>query len=268
MICLYHKDTLIEPLRVSLSQKHLRCFLIHGSPTSTRIYTAANDTERNVSVSNSFFTDTLEQKTIGYFVTLGCEHGRSSYDESKINLASVLIHSKHIFQGGVLASDDLVGYNASNNWHASSGKNLEGNVERPLSGAGFKLYTWNSETNKAEIFYIGSEFDDFVGLLNAMLTNRSTTSPSLSQNNIVSKPKDIVNVGYGYVSGTNVRLRTTPNTSLATNILGTTTIGDEFKYLKAESGSGGTWYNVTMTSGTLSGKTGYIFSDYAVIQKK
>ena len=31
MVCLYHKDILIEPLRVSLSQKHLRCFLVVGT---------------------------------------------------------------------------------------------------------------------------------------------------------------------------------------------------------------------------------------------
>ena len=212
-------------------------FNVHGNETAFRI-----SSDPNVYLTRAEFNN-FNKQTIGYFISLGCKHGRT---EVSANWAVWIVTSPHKFDA-VIAADENVTINLGSTKVTST------------TGDGFKVYKWNYSTGSIDKWYIGSEFDSLSSLTTAAgrSINGGSSSGSSSSGN-TSKP---TYGAAGYVTGNDVRLRRFPIRH-PDNIIGVTNKGDQFNYIATANNDGYKWYSVKMTSGTLKGKTGFIASNY------
>ena len=119
--------------------------ICHGNRSYMWIYAQANNLSKKENAYSDLFTNDLNKQTIGYFFILSCNIGNSQYDNSNDNLAMQIVRSKHIFEGGVVASDLYVWSNPNSTSQKSGNKKYDKNNNQIYDpdGDGFKLYKWN-----------------------------------------------------------------------------------------------------------------------------
>ena len=239
--------------------------ICHGNRSYMWIYAQANNLSKKENAYSDLFTNDLNKQTIGYFFILSCNIGNSQYDNSNDNLAMQIVRSKHIFEGGVVASDLYVWSNPNSTSQKSGNKKYDKNNNQIYDpdGDGFKLYKWNGSKKTVDITQIGHEFKTFAALIDAARKanpNKNTPTKSNTTNQSLKKGAT------GTITGTNVNLRKKAGTSA--DIIGMVQRNDSFTYNSSASANSMTWYKVKMTSGSLKGKTGYVASQFTAITKK